>query len=197
MRRWVVLNKIQTIENNFRVGPTRGKQVRAKCGKNCLSTPERKIAHSDPIAMTITFTVHGIPMPQPRPRAFARKFGDTWQARVFNPGTAEGWKSQIAQAAKDLRPAQPIGGAVRLNICFLMPRPKSQFKANGVLRPDAPTMHAKKPDIDNLAKAVMDALTVLGFWTDDGQVCALGLEKRMSSEPGARIEIEEVKEVYW
>ncbi len=30
--------------------------------------------------------------------------------------------------------------------------------------------HAKKPDIDNLVKAVMDAMTFAGVWRDDSLV---------------------------
>ena len=40
----------------------------------------------------------GIPKGQPRPRAFSRN----GHARVFDPGTAEGWKSAVAVAAQDL-----------------------------------------------------------------------------------------------
>ena len=37
-------------------------------------------------------------------------------------------------------------------------RPMSHFKANGDLKPDAPSRHAKRPDVDNLAKYVLDSL---------------------------------------
>lgn len=47
-------------------------------------------------SMTITFFIHGDPKPQPRPRAFARRMGAKFVARVYDAGTAEGWKSQIA-----------------------------------------------------------------------------------------------------
>ena len=37
-------------------------------------------------------------------------------------------------------------------------RPKSHFKDSGVKRPDAPSRHTKRPDVDNLAKYVLDSL---------------------------------------
>jgi Holliday junction resolvase RusA-like endonuclease len=46
-----------------------------------------------------------------------------------------------------------------------MPRPKSMKKTA------ATTPHTKKPDIDNLLKAVMDALTDIKIWRDDSFVC--------------------------
>ena len=36
---------------------------------------------------------------------------------------------------------------------------------------------ATKPDCDNLVKAVLDAMTLLGFWVDDSQVCSLAVDK--------------------
>ena len=47
----------------------------------------------------ITVRVYGEPKGQPRPRAFAKPIGGgKFSARVYDAGTAEGWKSQIAQA---------------------------------------------------------------------------------------------------
>jgi Holliday junction resolvase RusA-like endonuclease len=38
--------------------------------------------------------------------------------------------------------------------------------------------HIAKPDLDNLAKAVMDAISDLGtIWRDDSQVAALRMSK--------------------
>ena len=39
--------------------------------------------------------------------------------------------------------------------------------------------HTKKPDLDNLAKAVLDSLAGLA-WVDDSQVVILGLAKRIA-----------------
>jgi Holliday junction resolvase RusA-like endonuclease len=134
-------------------------------------------------------TVIGLPKGQPRPRAFAFH----GKARVFDPGTAEGWKNQIAIAFKETAPADftPFMGPVRLNIIFMFPRPKSHFCKAG-LKPNAPALFTSKPDADNAAKAVMDALTTLGTWKDDAQVCNLHVTKQYASgQPGATIGISE------
>jgi Holliday junction resolvase RusA-like endonuclease len=134
----------------------------------------------------IKFYVSGEPKGQPRPRAFALN----GKARVFDPGTAEGWKSCVAMAAKPYIPHIPINQAVELSITFLMPRPKKHFDRSG-LKTGAPCFFTKKPDTDNLAKAVMDALTILGMWTDDALVCDLTSKKRYSNTgtAGASINI--------
>ena len=60
------------------------------------------------------------------------------------------------------------------------------------LRDDAPYWHTKKPDRDNLEKAVLDVLTQLGMWGDDCQVCGGEVLKRYVvglERPGAIIQI--------
>ncbi len=122
----------------------------------------------------ISFFVPGIPKAQPRPRAFARKFGDKWAARVYDAGTAECWKSQIAAAARPHLPKHPISGPVSVQITYYMPRPKSHYrtgKYSNELRADAPRFHIVKPDAQNCSKGSFDALTQIGMWQDDCQIC--------------------------
>jgi Holliday junction resolvase RusA-like endonuclease len=147
----------------------------------------------------ISFFVPGKPVGQPRPRAFARKMGNgKFCARVFDAGTAESWKSAIAAEASQHKPAAPISGPVRLRIVFNLPRPKGHYVGGKIergLRATAPVYHTGKPDADNLATAVMDALTQCGwFWVDDAQVAVLTSAKLYAdSGTGAMIEIKEVQ----
>lgn len=119
--------------------------------------------------------------------------GNKYVARVFDAGTAEGWKSQVALAAKPHAPTEPLTGALFVELWFHLPRPKGHFrggKPDRGLKPDAPLWHTGKPDADNLAKAVLDALTQLGaFWRDDSQVARLAVRKGYSSTPGCTVAI--------
>jgi Holliday junction resolvase RusA-like endonuclease len=140
--------------------------------------------------VTISFFAPGDPKGQPRPRAFSRG----GHARVFDPGTAEGWKSAVAVAAKPHIPAQPIAGAVYVTLDFYFRRPKSHYRTGkraGELRDDAPEVFLSKPDADNLAKAVLDAMTTIGFWKDDAQVWNLSVSKRYDRDgrPGVCVEV--------
>jgi Holliday junction resolvase RusA-like endonuclease len=141
--------------------------------------------------MTVTFHVQGEPKGQPRPRAFAMKMGNgKFSARVFDAGTAEGWKSLVAAAAKPALPPSPFTGPVQLRAGFVFRRPKHHLRTNGDVKPNAPRQHTGKPDIDNLLKAVMDALTQLGgIWLDDTQVALVTAWKDYGFTPGAVIEI--------
>jgi Holliday junction resolvase RusA-like endonuclease len=52
-------------------------------------------------------------------------------------------------------------------------------------------MHTKKPDADNVAKSILDALNGLAFY-DDSQICELGVCKMYSDEPRAEVTIREI-----
>jgi Holliday junction resolvase RusA-like endonuclease len=137
----------------------------------------------------ITFRVSGIPKAQPRPRAFARNIGGKAVARVYESGTAEGWKSQIAIASREHTPVVPIEGPVIVDVTFFMPRPKRLCRKSD---PDGWVPCTSKPDRDNLDKAVLDCMTQLGWWRDDAQVYAGKVEKfyhEKNGSPGATITV--------
>jgi len=117
-----------------------------------------------------TFAVQGQPKGQPRPRAVNRN----GKAAVYDPGTAEGWKDQVVLAARGARPAQPLTGPVRIRIAFYFDRPARLRRRKD---PDGLIPHTAKPDSDNAAKAVLDALTEAGLWRDDAQVSSLTAEQ--------------------
>ena len=131
-----------------------------------------------------TITVYGEPKAQPRPRATARG----GFARVYNPSTADEWKQAIVDAAEPGH-GGPFLGAVAVEIRFDMPRPKS-------MRGTEQKPHTVKPDIDNLVKAVMDALTEANWWIDDAQVWSLSTSKQYAAkgEPsGVYIQANEIE----
>lgn len=135
------------------------------------------------------FEVYGDPKGQPRPRAFKR--GN--HAAVYDPGTAEGWKSSIAIAAQHQIPKAPLDCPVKVKMQFFFKRPQRLLSARAA---DGHIVHTAKPDCDNLEKAVLDALTQIGFFRDDSLVCDLHTEKfysRKNGRPGMWIEISKEK----
>lgn len=137
----------------------------------------------------IIIEVSGEPKGQPRARAF---YKPGLGVRMYDSGSAEGWKGQIALAARPVLPAAPLDGPIRVDIDFRFPRPKGHYgtgKNAAVLKPGAPFWHTAKPDGDNLAKAVLDALTQLSLWHDDAQVCCCHVTKGYDARSGATIKI--------
>lgn len=151
---------------------------------------DKAFLKTPPTWASVTFRVEGKPMGQPRPRAFTRKFGDKVQARVYDAGTAEGWKGLVAVAARPFRPASPITGPVRLDAIYLFPRPQALMRKKD---PDGRVLyHLAKPDRDNLDKAMMDGLVQLGFLRDDAIVCDGRIQKLYVAKgeaPGAIVTI--------
>lgn len=129
---------------------------------------------------TIEFFAAGTPVAQPRVRARAvpGKGGGKARAHMYTPGSADEWKAAVRDTADLFAPAVALDGALHLTLIFHIPRPKNHYGTGrnaAVLRADAPKKHTGKPDVDNLAKAVMDAL--LGVWGDDCQVDRLYVAK--------------------
>jgi Holliday junction resolvase RusA-like endonuclease len=89
------------------------------------------------------------------------------------------WRKKIRAKADDVHPGEPLDEAVAVSILFLMPRPGAHYRSRNripYVRDDAPIFHTNKPDVDKLARAVLDALTghVL---EDDSNVAILNCRK--------------------
>ena len=123
----------------------------------------------------VSFTVLGEPKSQPRVKACRR--GSF--VHIYTPATAKEWKESVGNAAK-AAVESPLTGALFLSLIFSFARPKSHLTTTGALRKGVNVQHIIKPDVDNLAKAVMDALTDAGIWKDDTQIVSLEVSKRYS-----------------
>ena len=117
-------------------------------------------------ALYTAFDVLGEPKGQPRPRAFVRN----GHASVYDSATAEGWKGSVALAARSHLPIFPIDSPVRVAMTFFLPRPARLLRAKD---PEGTIPHTANADADNLAKAILDALTQIGMWRDDSYVGSL------------------------
>lgn len=121
----------------------------------------------------LSLWIAGTPKAQPRVRAFRRGR----HASVYTPDSADAWKAAVRAAVLERTSnSTPFLGPVSLRLEFVLPRPK---RLKGTLVP-----HASKPDIDNLVKAVMDAMGDCGVWADDAQVAELHASKQYAEEGG-------------
>ena len=127
-------------------------------------------------ANEITFEVPGQPVPQPRARistmgGFARAYTPkghaihAYREAVRLLATTNGWREG------------PATGPVAVEIDCYLERPASHVTKAGEVRSSAPT-YPGRSDVDNLAKAVLDAITDAGtLWGDDDQVVELVVRK--------------------
>lgn len=129
----------------------------------------------------VTFEVLGDPVPQPRPRVST--VGGFGRAYVPKSHAIHAYRQSVALAAKAaglVDNAQPV--SVVIDAVFA--RPKSHMLKSGV-KPSAPAL--PRPDVDNLGKAVLDALQdVMG---DDTNVARLVVEKSWGTEGRTTVRI--------
>lgn len=140
--------------------------------------------------MELNYTVVGIPKPQARPRTFYGVKGGKGFVRTFSPKT-DWFHLVYAETFEQKNKLNlRLSGALELNLIFCMPIPKSISKKK------REQLHyvTKKPDVDNLAKAVMDAINNVGIWEDDSQIAVLRVSKIYSDEPRCIITINQLEE---
>lgn len=140
--------------------------------------------------MSITFFIHGDPKGQPRPRAFARKMGAKYVARVYDSDIADEWKravdSAVLKACREKQFVTDDKTPFEVVITFWMRRPKSHFNAQRLVKLTAPIRHTQKPDADNLVKLVLDRITRSELiWRDDSQVAYLTVAKYWADKDDA------------
>mgnify|MGYP003137300648 CR=1 FL=1 len=133
-----------------------------------------------PPAKPLSFFVHGKPKADPRIRCscVGGKF-----ARVYKPATANEWKRAIRTALGESDwDGKLITGPVIVDLNFQFVRPQ---RLNRKKDADTRLPHVIKPDIDNLEKAVLDALTEKKLWKDDCQVFGGSTYKHYVSRTGS------------
>lgn len=123
----------------------------------------------------VNFFVHGNPIAQGRPKFFRR--GSF--VGCYDPATSKSWKETIKwQAIENKVPM--LGGALDMRVVFSLKRPKSL--------PKKVVHHVKKPDLDNLVKAVKDSLKGIAY-KDDSQIVRCVAEKHYGEPLGVKIQI--------
>lgn len=125
--------------------------------------------------MEVTFDVLGDPVPQGSMRAFVVK------GRAVLTSTSKNlkpWRAKVAEAAANASDGQMFASktCVSVTCIFRMRRPQSHCRADGTVKPSAPSQPCTRPDIDKLARAILDGLTGVLF-DDDSQVTTLKLLK--------------------
>lgn len=93
------------------------------------------------------------------------------------------------------RPKTPLKGAIFLKLTAYMSIPASkpswwrEAAGMGIIK------HITKPDVDNLAKNLLDCMTKMEYFGDDRQVISLSIDKKYSSErPRWEIELIEISQ---
>jgi len=141
--------------------------------------------------MNTAFFINCIPpkaTAQGSSRIMKRRDGSQFVGKSHNSNASNAKRTLIALLNVH-RPDEMYIGPVKLSVEWVYPWRKSEPKKNRV---DGKRYCDKRPDIDNLCKMLLDAMTTCAYWADDGQVAKLEFTKLWGDHPGILVKIEEL-----
>lgn len=127
--------------------------------------------------MNISFVVKGKPIGKQRPRTVRNRY--TGKTVTYTPDKTKAYENEVAEAYR--RKSKTIfKGAISMNIIVFVKQPKKLIYPR-------PTV---KPDIDNIAKTILDALNCVAY-ADDKQVVKLSIAKYYGNDDYVSVSISE------
>ena len=135
---------------------------------------------------SVTIHVDVNPVPKGRPR-FSKVGGFV---RSYTPKKTSDYEAQVKAIAQQAMTREPLETPLAAFLYFRLPIPKSYPKKRITACLAGSERPIKKPDLDNLAKSVLDGLNGV-VWKDDSQIVSLHVTKVYASAPGVDVHIRE------
>ena len=136
----------------------------------------------------IHFKIEGKPVPQGRPRAVRMGAG----VRMYDPPKSKAYKQMVAAKVRSYMRingiqmiTEPL--AVHLNFYFKPPKSYSKKRIRAIEAKEE--LFTKKPDLDNLAKSILDSCNNLLF-KDDSQIVGLTIGKHYGHEDYVDVKVQ-------
>ncbi len=138
---------------------------------------------------TIIFEIRGNAVAKGRPRT-------TKKGITYTPAKTRKYEDYVREVASRYAPKELLKGPLRMELHFFFQRPKTIKKVH----------YVKKGDIDNLVKAIMDALQPRkrgknsedalkgAIYESDAQIVSLYATKEYSRTPRVEVKIKEIEE---
>lgn len=132
---------------------------------------------------TIAFTIPGNPVPKGRPR-FTR------QGRTYTPAKTKTYEEQVAALARAACP-EPLKTPVAVLVTAVFPVPLTYPKKRREACLNGLERHTKRPDLDNIVKAVTDGMNGV-VYGDDSQIVRLVANKVYGTDAMVEVTVQEV-----
>ena len=139
----------------------------------------------------LSVTIPGPPVGKGRPRMSAKG----GRARAFTPKKTRDWESGAAKILRAAWQDDPESRPVKVCVFAVAKRPEA---LEGKKHPDGRLWRPKRVDLDNVVKAVLDAMMLGGVLTDDAVVVELyaqSLYTAKGEEPHVQVSMFAVSEL--
>lgn len=135
---------------------------------------------------SVYFDVPGDPFGKQRPRATKKGRFIT----IYTPRETKEYEAKVEKYYNKLYKGTKLEGPISVEIkgIFEVAKSVSKAKTDKMLSGEIP--HTKKPDCDNMAKSILDALNGVAY-DDDAQITNLNISKEYGKESKAKILIKE------
>lgn len=133
----------------------------------------------------LAFSLNGEPRGKGRPRV------DTRGAfpRIHTDSKTAKYERSVAKAAMaQMVGRAPLQGPLSVSLRFRMPIAKSATKRAKAAMAAGEIAHQGRPDLDNMAKAIFDALNGVVF-VDDSQIVRSFCTKLYAEQPGVDVRV--------
>lgn len=138
----------------------------------------------------VVFTIPGEPVAKGRPRSFVRN----GHVAHYTPDKTARYENLVRLAAQQAMAGRsPEQGAVELTVHAYMGIPASWSKRKQVQASLGEITPTKRPDLDNILKAIKDGGNGV-LWRDDAQVVDVRAKKRYSEMPFVRVIVSSLEE---
>jgi Holliday junction resolvase RusA-like endonuclease len=139
------------------------------------------------MSFMLQFHIDAEPVPKGRPK-FSQVGGFM---RAYTPKKTSDYESIVrATAQQAMGPTDLLETALGVYLYIRLPIPQSHSKKRKEACLSGQEKPIKKPDIDNLAKSVLDGMNGV-IWKDDSQIVSLHVTKVYSSGSGVDVLVKE------
>ena len=135
--------------------------------------------------MSWSWVIPGEPVAKARARVFRNPH--TGHAHGVTPERTRHWEAVAVEVLACHWDGPPLDVPVRLEIAAVFARPKRLMRQRD---PSGRMPNPCRPDADNVAKALMDAVQRAGVVRDDSRVCQVAISKAYAAkDEGPRVEV--------
>ena len=130
--------------------------------------------------MKVRFTIPGVPVPKARPRVV--------RGHAFTPKKTKDYEVLVKDVYR-MTVGEYLGdSAIVATIDLYFPIPESYSKSKKRRIADGEIKHTKRPDVDNCAKAILDALNEVAY-RDDSQIVESRITKHYAVDGDVRADV--------